>query len=189
MATFQSRYPIGNYVLRIKQNTLGETSTGTPFVAISIEVVSGKNVKDPSVIYGGTRTVKLWLSEKAMPYTKAFLEYAGFSGSIAQLDMDHPDHISLEGFEADASCKSHEYNGKVYDEFSFYPPKSKFGSKMNKVNSSRMLQLDALFGCNTIQAPVKKVVERNVIGKIENKPVQVQTEPGQDFDDEDSLPF
>jgi hypothetical protein len=183
MATFQ-KYPAGSYVLRIKQNTLGETATGTPFVAIQVEVVSGKNIKDPSVRYGETRTVNLWLSEKAIPYTKAFLEYAGFTGSIAQLDIDHPEHISLEGFEADGSCKLEEYQGKVYDKFGFYPPKSKFGSKMNKVNTSRMLMLDALFGVSTIQAPVKRMVSPAL-----GKSVQVQTEPGQDFEDSEDLPF
>ena len=116
MATFQSKYPAGSYVLRIKQNTLGETANGSPFVAIQVEVVSGKNIKDTSVIYGGTRTVNLWLSEKAMPYTKAFLEYAGFTGSIAQLDIDHPEHISLEGFEADGSCKLKQTHPKLPSE-------------------------------------------------------------------------
>src|ERR1700722_13375549 len=178
MATFQSRYPIGSYVLRIKENTLGETATGTPFVAIQVEVVSGKNIKDHSVIYGGTRTVNLWLTEKALPYTKAFLEAAGFTGSIAQLDLDHPDHFSLEGYEADGSCKLNEFNGKTYDQFGFFPPKAKFGAKLNKVNTSRLLALDCLFGTSVVQAPKKTA----------QKPVS-ELPPSDAWQDDESCPF
>jgi hypothetical protein len=188
MADYQKNYPKGSYRLRIKENTTGTANTGSDFIMLQCEVLSGKTT-DKNVIWGGTRTVRLWLTDKALPNTIAFVKAAGFNGSIVQLDIEHPDHYSLEGFEFNASNEHNENAGKKYDNFSAYPVKAKFGSNLNKINTSRLLQLDALFGCNTIQAPVKKaVVERNVIGKIENKPVQVQTEPGQDFE-EDSLPF
>jgi hypothetical protein len=180
MATsYQQNYPVGSYSIRVKSNTLGEENSGTPFLALQVEVVSGKNIKG-SVIYGGTRTIKLYLSEKAAPYTKAQLDAAGFTGSIAQLDLDHPDHFSLEGYEADASCKHNEFNGKTYDNFSLYKPKPAFGAKLNKVNTSRMMQLDALFGCNSVQAPKKTE------SKLFNHSV-VDSDPFSDFNED--VPF
>ena len=182
MADYQKNYPKGSYRLRIKENSTGTANTGSDFIMLQCEVISGKTT-DKSIIWGGTRTVKLWLTDKALPNTIAFVKAAGFNGSIAQLDNEHPEHYSLEGFEFNASNEHNDYDGKKFDNFSAYPVKAKFGSNVNKINTSRLMQLDALFGCNTIQAPVKKAAP------VVAKPVKVQTEPGQDFDDSEDLPF
>jgi hypothetical protein len=168
----KAKYVQGDYKLVIKTAQLGELSTGTPFVELTCDIVNIIRVKGSRDLSNiGEVYVKLWLSDKAQAKSFEFLKAAGFNSPISELSEPND---SMEGFQFNGSNK---HNDQGYDSFSAYPIK-----QHNKVNTSRLMQLDALFGCNTIQAPVKKV------NPVVAKPVQVQTEPGQDFEDED-LPF
>ena len=150
-----AKYVQGDYKLRVVANALGELSTGTPYVELKCDVVSLIKSKGDKAKFKneGHTYVKLWLSDKAKDKTFEFLKSAGFDSSICKLDNDSE---ALSGFEFNASNKHNEYNGEYYDQFSPYPVKSAFGSK-NKVNTSKLMMLDALFGCNTVAAPKKSV--------------------------------
>lgn len=181
MAQYQKNYPEGAYTVKVVNQVLTQSQQkGTPCLALQVEVLRAANKNESKgVIYGGKREVKFWLTDKTLDKTKAFLKAAGFNGhTLAQLDPEHPEFISLEGFEFNCSCKHNvsETTGKTYDDFSAYPVKSAWGSDKSKTNTGRLMMLDALFGCNNVPAPAKKA------------PVTVQTEPGQDFFD-DTIPF
>ncbi len=165
-----AKYVSGNYSLIITGVSLEETSTGTPYLNIRCDVVSvlkaNGRIKDFEDPIGKTVYVKLWLSDKARKKSFDFIEAAGHAGSISDLSTD-PEAIN--GFQFNASNKHDEYNGKIYDNFSAYPVR-----EVNKVNTSKLMQLDAFFGVNSVKAQNKTIERINTqpinLGSPDNDP-------------------
>lgn len=165
----KAKYVQGDFRLKIKSAVLGELSTGTPFVELTCDIVNVIKIKaNRDLATTGTVYVKLWLSDKARAKSFEFLKAAGLRSPISSLGDPSEE---MAGFEFNGS---NQHNDQGYDSFSAYPLKV-----VNKVNTSKLLQLDALFGVNLVPAPPKK----------KNVP-SVPTPPREPGDDEDSdLPF
>lgn len=156
---FQDLYPAGIFRLKVIGQKLGVSSKGSMYLKLKVEVLSLKKADKPSsqpIIFGGHRFVDLYLTEKTIEKTKAFVLAAGFKGkSIKQLDPDHSDFQSLIGFEFDATNKpeksqssNEKYAGKIQDRFSALPvggSSDKWMASVKGVDAVVAAQFDALW--------------------------------------------
>ena len=148
-------YPEGFYRVKAIGNTLTKSKTSDNFyLVVKVEVLemTGKGKKD--VRPGGYAYLNLFFTEKTKERTLEFLKDAGFdvkTQAPAQLVADHPDHVSIEGFEFSAKCKHDEWNGqkKAKFELSFnYRLSNPNGWMENHPapNHRQLSELNSLFG-------------------------------------------
>lgn len=122
MESYKDVYPEGFYRVRVIGNALATAKTsGSTYLALKVEVLekTGKGEKS-GIVYGGHRYVNLYSSEKTVDTTRAILKAAGLdfdTQSPVQLSPEHPDYISLAGFEFSAQCAHDEYKGVLKDKW------------------------------------------------------------------------
>lgn len=109
-------FQIGSYWGRLISAIMEEVGDNqTPCLTLKFDVthnaVNGEWVK---LANPEQRPVKLFMSEKAWPYTEEKLLRFGFNGDFA-----NPDFSAEFKAGAELVCKHKESNGKWYDEFEF----------------------------------------------------------------------
>ena len=129
-------YQAGRYQCQITSQgfeTLPKTST--PFFALVVKPIGKVDVNNPDghLLPAGaefSRTVKLWMSEKAMAWTKQCLISIGWDGERwTDLDPSVDGHLNLVGKKVELVCL-HEQNGDViWDNFQF--PRGTTGTIQN----------------------------------------------------------
>jgi hypothetical protein len=154
---FQDLHPAGNYRLKVLSHVVARTKEGKPYLKMKCEVlslISGGNGTE--IKFGSYRFVDLYFTEKTIEKTKGHLKAAGFSGAPSQLDPSSANHVSIAGYEFDASNNPETYESKTRDKFDAWPVKTPGGDtawmdKVNKADAISMMQMDALFGTVTPQ--------------------------------------
>lgn len=148
---YQDLYPSGIYRLRIVDNTIDKNpKNDNKFILLNCDVLSiKKGGNGNTLIFPSRRKVKLWCTAASMPYTQKFLDAAGFKGKPQQLHHAHPQHVSLKGFEFDATNEPTKgSDGKTWDNFSSLPVKdsNKWIEKVHAMDDVDMANFDNLFG-------------------------------------------
>lgn len=87
-----------------KTVTYKETSKGTPFLEVMF------------MVEGQPKHAKFWLSERAIDSTMARLKDLGFNGNFDDPAITRTTPVRL-------ACKHNEYNGKWYEEWTFWGDK------------------------------------------------------------------
>jgi hypothetical protein len=135
-------FAVGTYPARIGRQAFDEGQYGCQFV-LTIVVSDGEREQERSVFLSLTdeKGEKSQYADK----TIEVLKYLGFSGSLAQLDPRHPQHVSLAGIDVTAYCahKAKE-DGTVKERWYINVPR--VGMETKSPEKSTFRKLDALFG-------------------------------------------
>lgn len=82
----------------------GETTKGTPYMEVTFNVD------------GHSKTAKFWMTERSIDSTLIRLKDLGFNGNFDSPQLTRTTPVRL-------SCKHNEYNGKWYEEWTFWGDK------------------------------------------------------------------
>jgi len=99
----------GNYYGIITEAGLDTSNSGTPCMAVVFNVTHRANGEAWAEMEHATRTVRCYLSDKALPFSKERLDSLGFNG-----DFDNP-VFSEKG--APLVCKHDKHEGKVHEKW------------------------------------------------------------------------
>jgi hypothetical protein len=142
----------GRYVGKIIGQGISKSrEKQTPCVVIEFQVVA--QITGPTTEVDVTnqyrRTCTIWLTEKTEEYATRDLATLGFTDfyTLDQINIGHPDCISLIGKEAQFYCRheaAKDGSGKVYERWSVaFTPESEV--EYLPVDRSELRRLDALF--------------------------------------------
>lgn len=98
-----------------------ETSKGTPYMEVGFK------------IDGHMKFAKMWLTEKTEATTMARLKDLGFNGNFDAPALTRTEPVRL-------TCKHSEYNGKWYEEWTYWGEK-----QAAPINKSKVAQLSAAY--------------------------------------------
>ena len=100
-------YEEGSYEAEVVQQALGKNQKGTPQFVLRVRIlhqfVNGERM---NVRNQYERTIYMYLTEGAAPYTIEKLESIGFAGtSFRELDPNESDHCDFRGQPVNVVCK------------------------------------------------------------------------------------
>lgn len=112
----------GNYFGRlVKWGTGTSKEKGTPYIFLDFDVThfaennEWTDISSQSSVSPARRTINLYLSDNAWPFTKEKLERLGFNGSFDDESMDFGDEPKTKGVEL--YVKHDEYDGKTREKW------------------------------------------------------------------------
>jgi len=113
----------------------------TPAVLIDLKIESGVEKESKAVVDLPSecfRKATLWLTDSAFSYTVEALQKLGFKGEMKLLEMENEEQSGLVGLPVSITIKHQEYNGKIKERISIYPPKEDNNKKLKAVNAKAL---------------------------------------------------
>ena len=134
----------GNFICRIDDQGLTENKNGTPQVFLKFAVLlecKEDGTRDP-VEGTNFRTCWMPLTEKAASWVSEALSHIGFSGPPSAIDLENPNCCDMRGTE----CEFYARMDGDFEKWSISTPRASKSPAKKKLDGSRVMELDALFG-------------------------------------------
>ncbi len=133
-------YPTGAYKDTIVEQALSENDKGTAFVALKVKV-NGL----PANLEDYERTITLYITDAAVPYTVEKLRVVGYDRQNWK-DIDPATHgyFNFVGIEAPLYCKHETGDKGTFEKWDISTPRA--GKMLEPIEPSKLRKLDMMFG-------------------------------------------
>ncbi len=137
---------LGKFECEIAGHRLTVSSNGTHPGEFDPNVVFKRDAAGPGEGGGGGVRRKKWmtLTDKTIDRFAEDLAFVGFTGSPAQLDPSHNQHVSLIGKISPWFSSKSSYNGKDREEWNVDRPRAAQAPKA--IDQHTLMEADALWG-------------------------------------------
>jgi len=137
---------LGKFECEIAGHRLTVSSNGNHQVEFDLNVLFKLNADGTrEAVEGGVRRKKwMTLTDKTIDRFAEDLAFVGFTGSPAQLDPSHNQHVSLIGKISPWFSSKSSYNGKDREEWNVDRPRAAQAPKA--IDQHTLMEADALWG-------------------------------------------
>lgn len=177
-------YEEGRYRAEIINQALGKNkNTGTPQFVLKVQILAAADGDGERVVRQQyERTIYLYLSENAAPYTIEKLKGMGFDkASFCQLDLEHPQAHDFRGLHVELMCRHEKDNtGESREKWDV----AFIGSGAidnTPLDAAEARKLDAMFG--------KSFAGAKPLPTAKQKPAAVAVKEIADVITDDDIPF
>jgi hypothetical protein len=121
----------------------GTSSGGTPYFALKFKIIARIVSEQEVRVEQSERTVYMYLSDKAAPYTVEAIRHLGYDrDSLRFIDPNVDSFFNFAGIVTDLWCKVEDYQGDTKEKWSISTPRA----PVEPLDDKEMRRLDALFG-------------------------------------------